>query len=162
MIARYALVASRIQDELTMIARLVTRIEAILAAIHQHADSSFYIDAIALNLHDFYTAIKRIFEQIASYLDQSEPKGAHWHRDLLRQMTLEVPEVRPAVIAKETCRRLDEYLRFRHVVRNAYAFELNTQRVLELAGAVRDCFEHVNQDLLRFVRLLTNLAHADE
>ena len=77
-------------------------------------------------------------------------------------MTLEVPGVRPAVITKETCRRLEEYLRFRHVVRNAYTFELNAQRVLELAGTVRDCFERVNHDLLRFVSLLTDLAHADE
>jgi hypothetical protein len=161
-IARYALVASRIHDELAMIARLVERIEAILASAHQSTNSNFYVDAIALNLHDFYTAIERIFRQIAGHLDQTEPKGANWHCDLLRQMTLEVPEVRPAAITKETYRLLDEYLRFRHVVRNAYTFELNAQRVLELARTARDCFERVNHDLLRFAQLLTDLAHADE
>ncbi len=145
-----------------MVARLVERIEAILASTHQLDSPDFYVDAIALNLHDFYTAIERVFQQIAKHLDQSEPTGANWHRDLLSQMTLEVPEVRPAAITKETYRQLDEYLRFRHVVRNAYTFELNAQRILELAGTVRDCFERVNRDLLRFARLLTDLAHADE
>jgi hypothetical protein len=64
-----------------MVARLVKRIEAILAGMHS---PDFYVDAIALNLHDFYTAIERIFQQIARHLDQSEPKGTSWHRDLLR------------------------------------------------------------------------------
>ena len=56
------LVAGHIRDELAMITRLVERIEAILASAHQPAGLNFYyVDAIALNLHDFYTAIKRIF-----------------------------------------------------------------------------------------------------
>jgi hypothetical protein len=67
-IARYMLVAGHIRDELAMITRLVERIEAILASAHQPAGLNFYyVDAIALNLHDFYTAIKRIFQQIAGH-----------------------------------------------------------------------------------------------
>jgi hypothetical protein len=38
-------------------------------------------------------------------------------------MTKEIPEIRPAVMSTETGTRLDEYRRFRHVVRN-----VNTHR----------------------------------
>ena len=41
-----------------------------------------------------------------------------WHLLLLEQMTKEVPGIRPAVISTETGTRLDEYRRFRHVIRN--------------------------------------------
>jgi hypothetical protein len=61
-----------------------------------------YYNSVALNLHSFYSGFERIFEMIDKIIDKIFPSGDQWHRDLLRQMTLEIPEVRPKVISLET------------------------------------------------------------
>lgn len=121
MIRRYALVSGRIRQELRNLERVVNRIEGGMAAARKRPeDQDFYLDSIALNLHDFYAALERIFHYIASHLEQSVPTDGEWHRELLRQMNVEVPGVRPTVLSVESVWALDEYLRFRHVVRNVH------------------------------------------
>ena len=55
MIRRYALVSGRIRQELRNLERVVNRIEDGMAAARKRPeDQDFYLDSIALNLHDFY------------------------------------------------------------------------------------------------------------
>jgi hypothetical protein len=61
--------------------------------------------------------VERLFELIARHVDRVLPSGDTWHRDLLYQMAGDLPEARPAVVSQETAQALDEYRRFRHVVR---------------------------------------------
>ncbi len=91
----------------------------VLCACPQHPDDEdLYLDAVALNLHNFYTGLERVLYHIAATLDEAVPESRDWHQELLKQMAEERPQIRPAVISEETRELLDEYLRFRHVVRN--------------------------------------------
>ena len=72
--------------------------------------------------------LERVLHHIAAMVDGSVPAGREWHRDLLRQMGIALPQVRPEVLSAGTIKALDEYLRFRHVVRNVYAFEFDPER----------------------------------
>jgi hypothetical protein len=49
-----------------------------------------------------------------------------WHRDLLEQMGQEISGVRPAVLSTESVERVDEFLAFRHRVRNLYTLILKS------------------------------------
>jgi hypothetical protein len=125
MIPRYQLLALRIQDDTEELERTVRRVErAWQAARRVEIDQDMYIDSAALNLHGFYSGLERLFQYIAEEMDGGPPRGEAWHRELLRQMTVEIAGVRPAVISAETAHGLDEYRRFRHVVRNVYAEHL--------------------------------------
>jgi hypothetical protein len=158
-IRRYALVSGRIRQELRNLERVVNRIEGGMAAARKRPeDQDFYLDSIALNLHDFYAALERIFHYIASHLEQSVPTDGEWHRELLRQMNVEVPGVRPTVLSVESVWALDEYLRFRHVVRNVYTFNFDPERIERLVGQIRPCFEQVRSDLLAFASFVERLA----
>lgn len=53
---------------------------------NSHYDS-LYLDAVALNLHNFYNGIERILEIIATVIDKKIPEGDKWHQNLLQQMT---------------------------------------------------------------------------
>lgn len=159
MIRRYALVSGRIRQELRNLERVVNRIEDGMAAARKRPeDQDFYLDSIALNLHDFYAGLERIFHYIASHLEQSVPTDGEWHRELLRQMNVEVPGVRPTVLSVESVWALDEYLRFRHVVRNVYTFNFDPERIERLVGQIRPCFEQVRSDLLAFASFVERLA----
>ncbi len=125
MTGRYLVVAGRIRQELGATEQVIDRVERAMAAAAQEGpDKDLLLDSVALNLHDFYTGLERVFEQVAVAVDRSAPSSSEWHRELLRQMAVDVPGLRPAVLSPGTLRALDEYLRFRHVVRNVYAFEL--------------------------------------
>jgi hypothetical protein len=54
MMERYAVVAGRIRQELGELERIIARTErAIAAARERPEDQDLYLDAAALNLHDF-------------------------------------------------------------------------------------------------------------
>ncbi len=159
MIERYLVVAGRIRQELEELERVVARAErAIATARKRPEEQDLYLDAAALNLHDFYTGLERIFRHIAGLVDRSVPDGPEWHRELLKQLGTDLPTVRPKVISPGTAKALDEYLRFRHVVRNIYAFELDPERVETLIGRLRHCFEEVMAELTAFAGFLEKIA----
>lgn len=113
-----------------------------------------YWDGVALNLHGFYSGIEQIFEDIARTIDGAVPEGGEWHISLLKQMTVEIKDLRPAVIEIKTRQHLDEYRGLRHVIRNVYAFNLRPARLAELVKNAPACMELLTTDLEAFAIFL--------
>jgi hypothetical protein len=159
---RYLVAAGRIRQELADLERVVGRAERAVAAARRHPeDQDLYLDSAALSMHDFYAGLERVFQHIATNIDKSVPTGPEWHRDLLRQMSMAVPQIRPQVLSPETTKVLDEYLRFRHVVRNIYAFEFDPERITRLVQHLRPSFERVRAELLALAEFLEQTAQDD-
>ena len=162
MIQRLVISAERIHQELADLEQVIARVERGMAAAQQRPeDLDLYLDAVALNIHDFYTGLERIFRHIAATVDGSVPESGEWHRELLRQMSIELPQIRPRVLSAEVVQILDEYLGFRHVVRNIYAFQFDPERIEHLVIRLRPGFERVRAELLSFAAFLVHLAAAD-
>jgi hypothetical protein len=123
--------AAEIRQELSGLARLTDEIPTTWAQGRTLPDGDRrpYVESTALRLHNFYTACERIFEKIAGEINGGLPHTPDWHLRLLRMMTVEVPGVRPQVLSTELADRLTDYLRFRHVVRNIYGFELHEEKI---------------------------------
>ena len=77
-----------------------------------------------------------------------------WHLLLLEQMTKEVPGIRPAVISTETGTRLDEYRRFRRVVRNVYTHRFDPAKLGKLVNFAPELFALTKAELLAFAAFL--------
>ena len=101
-------------------------------------------------LHDYYGAVENVFKTVAARIDKSTPTGVPRHRELLEQMALTIPGLRPAVISKETAEKLDSYRAFRHVFRNVYGFHLAPARMKELLRELPETSEALRADLKRF------------
>ena len=149
--------SQRICDELQELERIVKRAQEGWRRSGELSDD-LYLDGVALNLHSFYSGLERIFELIATTVDNSLPEGANWHRILLEQMRMEVPGVRPAVLSEVTCEALDEYRGFRHVVRYVYAFRLDAAKMQPLVRSISDVFSRVRSELLAFADFLKQSA----
>ena len=76
-------------------------------------------------------------------------------------MAEERPGIRPAVISDETLDSLDEYRRFRHVVRNIYAFQFDPVRLERLVRALSPAFTRARGELEAFADFLARLARVD-
>jgi len=115
---------------------------------------------VALNLHSFYSGLERLFELIARHVDRTLPAGKTWHRDLLQQMAHEVADVRPAVIGQESALVLDEFRRFRHLVRNVYTMNLVPDKMAGVMSALPGLWPKLRAELLAFAEFLEDLAQA--
>ena len=162
MIVRYRLLAERLRADLQTLEQVVERTESALRrATQQIQDQDYFLSAAALDLHGFYTGIERLLELIADEVDGRRPAGSYWRRELLTQMSLAVPGVRPVVISSAAHVALMEYLEFRHVVRNVYTFNLRSGRIIELVHGLRPTFDLVRHDLLALAAFLDELGLSD-
>ena len=107
------------------------------------------VDAAALRLQSLYTGIERCLVQISRVLNGGTPDGAEWHRRLLERMG-QTTDQRPAVLAADTIESLQELLRFRHLVRHLYAYELQPEPVERLRLTAKALWPLVQADLERF------------
>ena len=153
MAGKGAVLASRILNEISSLGLVVARVESAWKAAAANNDE-FYFDSVALNIHSFYSGLERIFEKISSAIDGSLPQGINWHQELLNQMALEIPNVRPAVISENTRKQLDTYRGFRHVVRNLYTYHISPDKMKPLAKGIRRVFKQVEKELTAFSRFI--------
>ncbi len=163
MISRYVVLANRIPHELTLLEAVVEQCErAKNRSLQNPEDRDLYVAAIALHLHDFYCGVERVLEMIAAEIEGKVPTDSAWHRELLTQMTLDLSDIRPSVLTAEVAQALDEYLRFRHVVRNVYAFRLDAERIMSLVTQLRMTYVKLCVDIEEFICFLQRLSEADE
>jgi hypothetical protein len=84
-----------------------------------------------VDLHGYYTALEALLERVARAVDEEVPAGPAWHSELITQMSLEIPGLRPPVIPEQVVRELNELRKFRHFFRNVYVLDPDGSRVLE-------------------------------
>lgn len=163
MISSYRLLQSRMLAELEELERTQAGVQRHWqAVVRGAADQDAYLNSVAFNLHSFYSGLERIFELIAVQIDGGKLESRDWHAELLRQMALELPGLRPAVLRRRSAEQLDELRSFRHLVRNIYAANLAPQRMRPLVETLPDLWVDVRQQLEAFAAYLDTLSHADE
>jgi len=113
--------------------------------------SSLEVRAAASILHDFYCGIEKIFERVALTMDKSIPSGLNWHTDLLLRMGDPVEGIRNNVISGKLKENLKEYLRFRHLFRHIYGFELKWERIKPLCLALNGIFDSLKREIEEFL-----------
>lgn len=141
---------AEIKDELQRLEKVVES----LAKRKGPLASEEITDSTALRLHNLYTGCERIFKRIVAEVNGIALQDLDWHKRLLNQMALEIKEVRPAIITPETRRDLEALLRFRHVVRNFYGYELVPERIeplVSLCVALYPRFVHEVEDFITFL-----------
>jgi len=156
MTVKYLVLIEEIRQELEALVEIIAHIEAGLAD-YQKADEdnkSYIIDSLALSLQSFYTGCENLFRRIAASVDGELPAGERWHADLLDQMSIELPEIRPKVITEDTKQKLRELLGFRHTIRNIYIFDIASEPVITLASTVSTFLGQLKMDLENFSEFL--------
>lgn len=123
---------------------------------HQTYDEDTCI-LIAYHLHVIYGLFENLFTRIAANFGNHIDDSTQWHTLLLKRMSLDIPDIRLAVISQETYIMLDELRRFRHMFRNAYVLKFDPDR---LRLVVRDALRLETlypPDILSFQNFLDSL-----
>jgi hypothetical protein len=73
--------------------------------------------------------------------------------ELLNQMVLDIPGLPTHIISEDTSRMLDEYLRFRHLFRKRYGFELEWKNIQYLLKRLPVVYAAVEKDIKKAFEL---------
>lgn len=152
---KYLTLGSHIREELSEIKVSIQRAKKAWS-LALSKDDSLYLDSVALNLHYFYNGLERIFERIAENIDEIKPEGLNWHQQILKQMAMEIPKVRPAVISQDLKEELDKYRAFRHFVRNIYVHNFRIDKIKDLMGNIDKVLSELEKELRIFYEFLEN------
>lgn len=163
MIGRYLTIRERIRADLPDLERSAqAALRHWQRAMRSAEDQDAYINSVAFSLHSFYTGLERILELIALHIDGVTPSGSDWHAELLKQMSLDLDPLRPPVLREEMVEQLDDLRRFRHLVRNIYAPNLDLEKMRHLLESLPLTWQAVRSDLESFLFYLDRMARADE
>jgi len=152
---------AQLRDELRLareaLARLATEGAAEAGRHGEQAPSTVTVHGCGAIVHAFYTALERFLQAAARDFNSEPPQGPDWHRRLLIAASSERPGRRPPILAPETAAALDRYLRFRHLFRNLYVFDLDWSELLPLLRRLPEVHSLVDRDLARFDGFLAAL-----
>jgi hypothetical protein len=150
---------TEINEELENVERIVSVIEKRKKDIRKLSSNvDVYVDSIVHNIENFYMGIEEIFERIAVFTEEGVPEGPQWHSMLIKGMARDIPELRPAVIHEETKVLLDEYRKFRHLVRNIYTFNIIPQKVMKLAKGIPEAWKALQKDIKKFLNIIDKIS----
>jgi len=130
---------------------LVSRIQPLLTKCRDTAPTEIELSALAATLHSFYTGAENIFKRVAVELDGEPVRGDVWHRELLLRMKGSTAS-RRSLLSEELHDTLNEYLRFRHVFRNAYSFDLDWRKMSPLVLRLEKTLQELEVALDAFVQ----------
>ncbi len=122
-------VISEIKEELSHLVKLRNEYQEFLEKYP--STDKYLLRTKSSFLADFYMGVERIFKIIAVELNGGTPKGEDWRKRLLLDMSINIGG-RPPIISKGLYSSLLKFLGFRHVVRQAYGFELDEKKLEEL------------------------------
>jgi len=145
--------AAELDRELEAIDELLSELAEARELLGSGADR-IVCGTAALLIHRLYTAIESALERICRTVEGSVPGGADSHVSLLRDATLELPDVRPAILRASLFASLFELLRFRQFVRHAYTVNWDVERLRALADGAITVWPEVRQNLETFRRHL--------
>lgn len=139
-----------IKIELENLERLNIEMKNLLVKIGEEP-TFIEVRAAASILHDFYSGIEKIFERIALSIDKHIPESENWHIELLSQMAKPFMSTREPVISENLFEKLQEYLKFRHLFRHIYGFELKWERFKSLCIRMPGLLEELKFNLKSFL-----------
>ena len=141
---KYRILASYFDKQMLIVERLYREIIEVDLSSYQNCF------VFALKTQQFYTSLEDLFKQIAKAFENHIRELSSYHKELLLRMNLEIAEIRPAVLSKQSLLLLDKVLAFRHFIRHAYDCELDEHQLRVLQTKLQSEFTYVRIDLESF------------
>jgi hypothetical protein len=155
--AKLRLLAAEVRAEEGRIERTLKELTGAAAALRRPDSPRLELYGAAALLETFYSGVEKALLRIATATG-SQPEGGAWHRRLLDDATLDLPQIRPPVLSESAVRMLDPYLAFRHRFRNLYLFDLDARLILPLLTDAAAAWAVADADLRTFANYLDALA----
>ncbi|MDA3951946.1 MAG: hypothetical protein PF508_22245 [Spirochaeta sp.] len=155
-----------VTDRALLIAELEGDLEALPELLESNAKSMDRIGAgateeldyaaLGYTLHNLYNLMENSFFRIAKHFE-NDIGSEGWHKELLHRMTLSIEGIRPRVLDAGTAEQIDELRAFRHVFRNMYRKNLDSEKLLLLQKRLPGIVGSWKTAISNFIELLKTI-----
>ena len=108
------------------------------------------LSAAAMVLHSFYNGVENIILMILKGYEEKIPNGNNWHMELLEKASIQNGD-RKIIFSSELKSQLEEYRKFRHIVRHVYNFKLNWTMMEGIMNNINTIWDKIKEDLNKFI-----------
>lgn len=137
--------------EISQIDRLLDMGKPLFDSCKQKTPDYIEMSVCAMILQSFYHGIESMLVTIFQYYDGQLPNGSKWHKDLLDKAFVSDGNRKP-VFFNVSQKKLKDYLRFRHIVRNVYIFQLEWDKMNDLTTDIHAIWETAKGDIHTFIK----------
>jgi len=118
----------KIEFEISQIDMLINETDPLLKLAHIKTPDSTETAALGLFLHSFYNGIENLIKFIIKDKFEKLPSGIRWHKELL-DLCFVKKDDKSVIFNEELKIVLDDYLSFRHFIRNTYSYKIKWERM---------------------------------
>jgi len=137
--------------EISQVDRLLDESKPLFDSCKQKTPGYTEMAACAMILQSFYNGIEKMLILIFQHYDGQLPKDCNWHKKLLNNAFMPDKNRKP-VFSNISKIELKEYLKFRHFIRNAYAFQLEWNKMKNLTTDIHAFWETIKGDIHTFIK----------
>ena len=136
----------KVEFEISQIDDLLADTTPLLKLVHHKEPDTIECAALGLFLHSFYSGIENIMKFIVKDKHGELPSGNKWHKELL-DMCFARNDKQTELFSEELKVVLDDYLSFRHFIRNTYSFKIKWERMAHLVLTVDTNWGHIKAEI---------------
>jgi len=140
----------KVEFEISQIDKLLNETSPLLKLVNIKTPDMVETAALGLFLHSFYNGIENIIKIIVKDKNGKLPSGNKWHKELLDLCFLNTKE-NVQLFNDNLQIILDDYLSFRHFIRNTYSFKINWERMEYLIINIDKNWKDIKVDIINYI-----------
>lgn len=115
-------------------------------------------NSLAYLIHNYYSCIEDVFKEIEKVFEEGGRFSTDsFYKDLLLHAKFELKGIRPRIISDNSYLILFDILKFRHLFRHAYNYDLNPIKVKENKILILENQTQLSEELKVFIAFLENI-----
>ena len=140
----------KISFEISQIDKLLNESESLQNLCKLKTPDFIELSAAAMVLHSFYNGIENIILMILKSYEEKLPSGNNWHMELLEKASIQNGD-RKIIINNKLKNQLEEYRKFRHIVRHTYNYKLNWTMMEGIMNNMNTIWSKAKENLNKFM-----------
>ena len=140
----------KIKFEISQVDMMINETEPLLKLVKNKIPDKVETAALGLFLHSFYNGIENILKFIIKDENGKLPSGIKWHKELLDLCFIEI-NGKSRLFKEKVKTILDDYLSFRHFIRNTYSYKLNWDRMEKLVLELEENWNIIKTEILNYI-----------
>jgi hypothetical protein len=140
----------KIEFEISQINTLISETMPLIKLAHIKTPDMVETAALGLFLQSFYNGVENIIKFIMSEKYGKLPSSTKWHKELLDLCFIKNNDEKE-LFSNNLKNILDDYLRFRHFIRNTYSYKIKWELMEDLILNIDENWKNIRTEIVEYI-----------